>query len=279
MDDVFAWLRGMTEATAEAQSEVIAYIPSLLGALVLLAIGWTIARLARAGALRLSGGIDRVLDRFPRVGRLSRVRQSPRMPELMGRIVFWLVILFFITAATKAAGLDAFSGWLGSIVGYLPNLVAGGLIVLVGYVLGAVVRDVVAATFTSAGVERGELGGAIAQGAIVLVAVVVGIDQIGIDIDFLVTIVAIVLTAVLGGISLAFGLGARALVGNLIGAHYLRQSLQPGQIARIGEVEGEILDLTSTSIVLATPEGRTMVPAKLFNEAATTLLLPRQDDE
>lgn len=279
MDDVSAWFDGVTAATAEVQSQFVAYVPSLLGALLLLTIGWGVARLARAGAHKLGGGLGRLLERGVRFGRLSKLRLSPRIPELLASIVFWLVLLLFITAATKVARLDAFSAWLDRIVAYLPALIAGGIIILLGYLISAMVRDLVTATFVTAGLGRGELVGSLSQAAIVVVAVVIGIDQVGIDVTFLVTMVAIVASAILGGVSLAFGLGARDFVSNLIGAHYLQQQIQPGQATRIGEIEGEVLELTPTSVVLATPDGRMMVPAKLFNEVATVLLLPGQDDE
>lgn len=279
MDDVSAWFGGMTAAGTEMQSQIVAYLPNLLGALLLLAVGWGIARLARTGTRKLSGGLGRLLERGIRFGRLSRLRLSPRIHGLLASIVFWLVMLLFITAATRVARLDAFSLWLDRIVAYLPTLIAGGLIVLFGYLISAMVRDLLSATFVTAGLGRGELVGSLSQATIIAVSVIIGIDQVGIDVTFLVTMAAIIVAAILGGVSLAFGLGARSFVSNLIGAHYLQQQLQPGQRARIGEAEGEVLELTPTSVVLATPDGRLLVPAKLFHEMTTTLVLGQKDDE
>lgn len=279
MDDVSAWFGGMTAAGTEMQSQIVAYLPNLLGALLLLAVGWGIARLARTGTRKLSGGLGRLLERGIRFGRLSRLRLSPRIHGLLASIVFWLVMLLFITAATRVARLDAFSLWLDRIVAYLPTLIAGGLIVLFGYLISAMVRDLLSATFVTAGLGRGELVGSLSQATIIAVSVIIGIDQVGIDVTFLVTMAAIIVAAILGGVSLAFGLGARSFVSNLIGAHYLQQQLQPGQRARIGEAEGEVLELTPTSVVLATPDGRLFVPAKLFHEMTTTLVLGQKDDE
>lgn len=279
MDDVSAWFGGMTAAGTEMQSQIVAYLPNLLGALLLLAVGWGIARLARIGTRKLSGGLGRLLERGIRFGRLSRLRLSPRIHGLLASIVFWLVMLLFITAATRVARLDAFSLWLDRIVAYLPTLIAGGLIVLFGYLISAMVRDLLSATFVTAGLGRGELVGSLSQATIIAVSVIIGIDQVGIDVTFLVTMAAIIVAAILGGVSLAFGLGARSFVSNLIGAHYLQQQLQPGQRARIGEAEGEVLELTPTSVVLATPDGRLLVPAKLFHEMTTTLVLGQKDDE
>ncbi len=277
MEHVTTWFDGLRASAADLLDTMVGYLPNLIGALLLLLVGWMLARVVRAVAGRLGDTVNRILDRFVRIGSPTRFRLSPQALKLIGNAAFWLVILFFITAATRVAQLDAFSSWLGRILAYLPTLLAGALIILAGYLVSALVRDLVAATLGSAGVAQSELFGAAAQGATFLTAAVIGIDQIGIDVTVLIALIAIVVGAVLAGLSLAFALGSRVFVSNLIGAHYLQQHLQPGQTARIGEIEGEVLELTPTSVVLATAMGRTTIPAKMFNEAATVVMTPGDD--
>ena len=98
-----------------------------------------------------------------------------------------------------------------------------------------------------------------------------GIDQIGIDVTFVTTMLAIVLGGVVLGFSLAFGLGTRRVVANLVASHSLQRYFSVGQRARFGEIEGEILDFTPTGVVLATEQGRTHVPASHFDEQSSVL--------
>ena len=79
--------------------------------------------------------------------------------------------------------------------------------------------------------------------------------------------------ALLFGFALAFGLGARTLVSNLIAAHHLRDVLEPGQEIRIGDWEGTVLEVAATAVILDTESGRVSVPAKLYQEQAVVLLL------
>ena len=161
---------------------------------------------------------------------------------------------------------------------YLPTLLAGGLIILVGLLISALARDLTSAAVASAGFPHADLFGASVQAAILLTALVLGINQIGIDVTLLITLIAIMVAAVVGSLSLAFALGARSFVGNLIGSHYLQQHYQPGQRAKMGWVEGEILELTPVSVVLATNEGRVIVPAKIFSDETTTLVTEGSSD-
>lgn len=258
-------------------SAFVSYLPNLLGAILLILAGWLVGHLVRAGTGKIGDGLNRLFDRTLRVRGLSRFRISPWATRLLGNVLFWLIILLFITAATRVARLDAFSSWLDRIVAYLPTLIAGGLIVLVGYLISVLARDLVAATFSTAGLWHSHLAGMAAQSAIFLTGLIIGIDQIGVNVTFLVIVAAIVLGAVLLGMSAAFALGARGLVEDLIGAHHMKQQFQPGQIARIGDLEGEILEFTATGVVLATEQGRTTIPAKAFNRDVMVLITPGDD--
>jgi small-conductance mechanosensitive channel len=279
MKGIAAWFENLGESTADQLAVVIAYLPYLFGALLLLLVGWLMARLARIGALKLGDAVNRLLGHFLSVERLAHVRMTPRGIRLLGDVTYWLIIFFFLTGATKIAQLDAFYSWLQKILAYLPTLIAGGLIVFAGYLVSGLVRDLVSAAVEAAGVKQSRMFGVIAQGIVFLTALVIGIGQIGIDVTFLVTIIAIALAAVLAAFSLAFGLGARTLVSNLIGANYLQQHLRRGQVVRIGDIEGEILDMTPVNVVIAGPAGRTVIPAKVFHEQVTVLVTPEDDDE
>ena len=272
MEGMSLWLQESTSAAARLLGQLIEYIPSLVGATLVLLVGLVVARLLRAAGARLAIGANRLMERAIGRRQARRLALSPVAIGLVSNVVFWIVILFSITAATRILGLAAFSEWLGRIVAYLPTLVAGGLIVLAGTLISVLARDLTVAAVASAGVAYSELFGRAVQGAILATALVLGINQIGIDVTLLVTLIAIAVAAVLGAFALAFALGARVFVSNLIGAHYLQRQYQVGQVARLGNIEGEILEVTPTSIVLATQRGRVNVPGKVFNEEATTLL-------
>ena len=88
--------------------------------------------------------------------------------------------------------------------------------------------------------------------------------------------VAIVVVALLvcglGGLAFAISLGARSYVANLIGAHYLDQALRPGQRVRVAGHEGHIVDVTATTLILETSEGRVMLPGSVYHEQAIVVM-------
>lgn len=272
-------LQSLRDMFGETYRSFLEYLPHLGAALLLLLAGWLIARLLRSVVIRLAGGLNTALARISAwSGTRRRLTLTPGARSLIGNVVFWVVILLFIAMAARVARLELFTTWLDRIVAYLPTLFAGGLILLAGYFVSTVVRDLVVAALHSAGSTHSEFLGRVTQSAIFLAAIVIGLDQIGIDITFLTILFSIVVGGLLASLSLAYGLGARVLVANLLGARYLQRLLEPGQVARISGIEGQVLELTPTSVILATDDGRMSIPAKLFQEEAVLIKAADDDD-
>jgi small-conductance mechanosensitive channel len=266
----------LDNAFTQVAARVVEYTPNLLGAVGLLVLGWLVARLLRALALKAMQVLELLMHRLSR-GQTARSIPSGSV-EIVAGILFWVVILFFAAAATHVLGMGAFSAWLQSLVSYLPTLLAGALIIVAGVLLAGLARDLTIAAASAFPDNQRRLLGRIVQGTVLVTAVAVGADQIGVRITFVVILAAVITSSIVGGIALAVSLGARAYVANLIGAHHLRQAFTLGQRVKIGELEGTILELTAVSIVLDTVQGRVNVPAKIYNEAPIILLAERSDD-
>ena len=274
MEQVSAWVVDMETVARQFFGAVAAYIPSLLGAILIVVAGWLLARLLREGTLKLGDTANRLLTRVGTTGLLSTFRLSSAAMRIVASLVFWVTMLLFITAATRVAGLDAFSNWLDRIVVYVPHMVAAGVILLAGYLISQVIRDLVATALASAHVAQGELIGLLVQWAVLLAAVIIGVEQLGVDVTFLIIIAATVVGGFAAAIAIAFGLGARDLVANLIAAHHARRQLLPGQEVSVEGLRGELLEITATGLVLATAEGRALVPARAYLTAVVTVATP-----
>ena len=262
---------GLATAFQTLISQVLGYLPKVTLALLVLVLGWALARLMRFLVVRTIARLDRLWQRM--IVKKELVHLQPRNPPtlIVGELVFWLLMLVFITFATNILGLGIFATWIKSAVSYLPVIAAGLLIVLVGFVVSSLVRDLVATATASAGLSNGGLLARTVQIIILFTAIILGINQIGIDIVFLSDVVGIILAAVLGGIALAFGLGARTHVSNLIAANQLKQLYQVGDTVQIGDIEGRIVDILVARVVIDTEQGSVDVPAKIFDEQVTII--------
>lgn len=272
MAEFSQWGDALSTVLSQFLQRLVQFVPELMGAVLLLLAGWFAAWLLRALTVRSALFIDRLLAQLSLGAAPGRLKLPGRSATILGSVVFWMVLLFFLAAATQVLGLNMFTAWLGKVVDYLPTLFAGALIVAAGVLLSRLAGQVVEAAAISAGDRQRELLGRIVQITILATAILVGAEQIGIKVTFLVIMAAAFGVALVGTVALAVSLGARTYVANLIGSHYLRQSYSIGQRIRISGHEGKILDLNAVSVVLETAEGRVSLPAKLFHEEPTVLI-------
>lgn len=258
----------ITGVAAGLFERLAAHLPSLLGAVLLLAAGWLLARLLRVLAVR---GMQVADTLIARLAGASRVRVG-RSANVLGTVVYWVVLLFFVTAATNMLGLQTFTDWLARLLDYLPTLAAGLLIIVAGYVLASFTADLVHATATRLQPPQRTALARLAQGATLVAAILVGADQIGIKVTWIAILAAVVIASVLGGVTIAVSLGARSYVANLIGAHYLRQAFRVGQRVRVAGFEGRVVDISVTSLVLETRDGRVAIPGRVYHDEPIVLL-------
>jgi hypothetical protein len=274
-----SWQESLAFTYHEFTAQIIAFAPKLLGAIALLLVGWLLALVLRIATRKLIRGVDFVFLRVAKTGGIRQESIKRSYAELVSKIVFWIVMMFFITATTNMLGWKMFANWLNSLITYLPNLIAGLLIIFAGFILGNIARTGVVNTANNAGINQGEMLARVTQLTILLTAILVGIEQIGINVDFLTNVLIVMVGVLLAGATLAFGLGARTLVANIIGAQYFRKHCRIGEHMQLGELEGSVVEVTQTSIVLDTGSGRTVIPAKKFQETACQLSSPSVDTE
>lgn len=275
MDTMNNWGSALSHAFTQFVDRAGQYLPSIVGAFLLLLIGWIVARVLRSLALRAAIIIDRMLARLAPGGTTERSRMPQSSAKVLGSIVFWVVLLFFITAATQVLGLSAFTAWLAGVVNYVPTLFAGTLIIVAGYLLSKLARDLIVATSAIAAPKQREMLARTVQAIILVTALLVGADQIGIKVTFLAIIAAAAGGTIAVSVALALSLGARTYVANLIGGHHLRQAFSVGQTVKMAGFQGRILEFTPVSVVLETDEGRVTLPAKLFGEEPIVRVIGR----
>ena len=261
------WTATLAESVRRVAFQILEYLPSILGAVVLLLVGWGVARLLRYTTEKITEKtLVRLAHTRPMDTRIKQPHSYSAAPTIASRIVFWVVMLFFILAAAEVLELKVISGLLTGVTAYLPRLLAGLLILFIGLWFGEASRAVLTRTSIRAGVEQGEILGRLGQLLVLLVVFSVAAGQIGIDNTVLVALVATLFGVTLGAIALAFAFGAKTTIANMLAAQSIAQTYHAGDTIRIGDIEGKVLRITRTSLVLETRDGQALIPAKRFSE-------------
>lgn len=270
--DYAQWVQALSNSLNVFAQRIGQQLPNLLGAAALLLIGWGLARLLASWSVRLVSGLDWLVRSQAIKNTLGRIGLQRGAGDLISSIVFWLVFLLFFTAATETLGLPVLATWLGGVSYYLPRVLVAVLIVFAGLLAGNLARDAITGAADAARLTYGSLLGQAVQGVILLIAIVTSVDQLGIESRFLTATITIVIGAIIGAAALAFGLGSRTAVSNIIAAHYLRQIYRVGHTVKVGNVHGKILEITPTAVIIEESDGRVLVPAKEFSEGISVLI-------
>jgi Conserved TM helix len=190
-------------------------IPALFGASVILLTGYFLARQVQRWAddtlkrlnfnrMARAGGLDQVVGRTG--SRLDPVRA-------LAKLLFWLVMLVVILLASTALGLESINEMFGTMLAFIPTLIAGIVIVILGIILGEFVRALIVA---SAGSVSGVPTVAkLAKGAVIVIALFMALQQVGVAEEIVTAAFTLILGAAALAVGLAFGLGNRELAGEI----------------------------------------------------------------
>jgi small-conductance mechanosensitive channel len=220
----------MVESLRNALSVFLAYIPQLIGAIVILIVGYFVARALQAVVSRVlkavgfdnwmeRGGIKQFFDR-------ARTRETPA--TVLGKLVFWLVFIIAITMAADALGIRQVSAVLAQLIAYIPSIIAAILILVLAALLANFLAGIVR------GATGSDLLSNVARYAIIIYAAFAAITELGIAVQLTAPTFLIILGAVALAAAIAFGFGAQNVARDIVEKAYderrdqVRQTVQQG---------------------------------------------------
>ena len=213
-------------------AQLAVFFPSLLGALVILFAGYLLAKLLEKGTSRLLKRV-RLNDMLERGGVMHAVERSGahfNPSRIIANLVFWFVMFGVMLIAANALGFDQLANVFSELVSYIPSVIAAIVIVIVGIVLGGFVGGLIMAS--AGGLHGGTTLARVGRIGIIVIAVFMALQELGIATDIVTTAFAILFGAVALALALSFGLGNRELAGEITRAWYERYKAEREAIAR-----------------------------------------------
>ncbi len=209
----------MFQPLQDAISAFLSFIPQLIGALIILIIGYVIAKALQAIVGRVLEGIgfDRWMERGGIKQFFDRADTEHTPHSILGRLVFWFVFIIAITMAADALGIPQVSAVLGQLIAYIPSIIAAILILILAALLANFLSSIVR------GATGSDILASVARYAIIVYAVFAAVTQLGIAVELTAPTFLIVLGAVALAAAIAFGLGSREVAQDIIEKAYNRR--------------------------------------------------------
>lgn len=192
-------------------TQLAAFLPGLLAALLVLAVGWIVARGIRTGVSRGLRAIH--FDELAKKSGIDDLLKQGDVPLTVSGVLaglgYWLIMLVTLLAVVDTLGLAVASDVFNRVVLYLPNVVVAVLILILGALFAKLIRGTVSTVLANAQVEGAPLISAIAYYAILIFAGALALVQLQIGRDLVLRAFTVAFGAVALAFGLAFGLGAR----------------------------------------------------------------------
>lgn len=195
-----------------------AFIPKLLGALVILLIGWLIARAIRFALSKVLKAVnfDALTEKVGINGYMAKAGLKARGSDLIAKLGYWIVMLTVLIMFFNSLGLEAVSGLLQDAIQFIPNIIVACILLVVGMYVAQMAQGLAVGALKAGGFDKAELVGKITYGAIMFLIVTMVLNQLHIGDGIIDKVISIILGALGLGLSIAFGLGAQDWVRKTI---------------------------------------------------------------
>jgi len=204
-------------------TKITAFLPALIGAIIIFVVGWIIARLVKAAVERLLKLVrfDKATEKTGVQGFLKKGDIAKLPSEIIGVLVYWFIMIIVITATLDALGIPIVSDLFNSIFLYIPSVVAAIIVLILGILLGTLLSAIVKTAASNAGLKNAEGLGKLALYAVVFFSAAIALIQLGIGEEIVASAFGLVFGAAALALALAFGLGGRD-----VAAEYLKRWLE-----------------------------------------------------
>jgi hypothetical protein len=198
------------------------FIPALFGALAILFAGYLVARVVEKGTARLLRRLhfNQLLERGGVLQAVERSGSHLNPAKVLANLLFWVVMFAVLLVAASAIGLDSLANVFTELMSYIPSVIAAIVIIILGIVLGGFVGGLIMAS--AGGLHGGPWLARTGRGGVIVLAVFMALQELGIATDIVTTAFAILFGAVALALALSFGLGNRELAGQITRDWYER---------------------------------------------------------
>jgi small-conductance mechanosensitive channel len=264
----------LEKSFTNAYEQLIYFAPKVVMALVVLVVGYIVARLVAQVFNKLSEklGLQLAAERSGLAESMRHMGIQRNVPAIVGTIVFWLLMCVFFMAAFNILELTALTAATSAVVNYIPKLLVATVVAVVGLLVASFLRGVIATSADRLGLTYAEHLANASYYVLALLTFILAFNQLGLNYPLLDSLIMIACGGLALGFGLAVGFGGRDVVAGILAGYYLRQRLNSGDQVQVAGMDGIVREVGPVATILETKDrgliDRHTVPnVKMLNEA------------
>jgi small-conductance mechanosensitive channel len=240
----------------QAYNQIIEVTPKIVAMVVVLVVGYILARLAARAITLLCEkiGLQVAAERSGLADSMHHMGIRRNVPAIVGTIVFWLLMCVFLMAGFNILNLDRLSLAMAEVVNYIPKLLVATVVVVVGLLAASLFRGVVATSTDRVGISYAEH---LANGCYYVLAGLTfyaALNVLGMQFALLEKLILIGFAGLALGFGLSFGLGGRDVMAGILAGYYVRQRMQSGDHVSVAGMEGTVREVGPVATIIETDE-------------------------
>lgn len=233
MNDI--WGEAMVDAFRDMMKRVALFLPKLLALLsfVLLGVlvGWAIKSVLQRVLKAVH--IDALSEKWGIQSALAKAGFKQPLSQIAGRVAFWMVFILFIFMGVDSLDLPATAGLMGQILGFLPSVIAAGLLLLVGVLLGNFFAEATLIGAVNAQIQEARLIASLVRWGIFLFTAAMVLTHLGIAKEIVVAAFSILFGGVVLALSIAVGLGGRNIARDVLERRWKKTNDERDEMAHL----------------------------------------------
>jgi len=215
---ILDWYSVTIDALQNLWQGFVEFVPALIGAIVVFGIGWFISVFLGKIVAEILKKIrfNQIFEKGNWDEALAKADIKVDASAFIGAIVKWVFVIVFLMAAVEVLGLKEFAGFLGNILGYLPNVIVAAFILVVTVIITDILEKVVRAAVESIRVGYGQIVAAIIRWSIWIFAILAILIQLRVAPSLIETLFTGLVAVIVIAAGLAFGLGGKEIASDVL---------------------------------------------------------------
>ncbi|MEM8528944.1 MAG: mechanosensitive ion channel domain-containing protein [Bacteroidota bacterium] len=265
MNEIAQWSDLFQHSVNTFFSKIIISLPRVLGAAVILLLGWLLAKLISKAIQRVLKALkfNKLAEKIKAQDFLERANIKSSPSQLIGRFAYWILILLVIIIAADTLGWTAISEEISRLIAYLPQLLAAVVFFIVGVYIATFVRDVITGATRTLGISAGKVISSFVFYLLLILVALTALEQAGIDTSIITSNLIIIIGSIMAAAAISYGFASRTVLSNILGSFFGRKTFRMGQKIEIDGQQGTIVAMTNVSVTIRLNEKeKLVVPAR-----------------
>ncbi len=251
----------ITDSINQLTTQASNWVPKLIGAIIVLTIGYILARIVKTIASKSLGygKIGELLNNKEITTNLKKVGVSASIPGVVASVLYWLVFLVFITSAADMLGLTIVGEAIEGLFAYIPRIVSAIIVLVIALQVAKIVNKAIAASLSSMQFNFAGVFASVASSLITFFGFIMAATQLGFETEIITTNFSIIVAGFAAALAIGIGFGSKNAVANIISGYQAKDLYKVGQTITIGGENMKIKKVTNSAIVVEHKGGESVI--------------------